>query len=64
MTRPPRPPPRPKHTPEYTRKIFYCRGCHNEIHPDIPKCLVCGTDNPRDPGATPARGVPAKTDPK
>jgi hypothetical protein len=60
VSRPPRPPPRPKHTPEYTTKIRFCRGCHNEIHPDMTKCLVCGSENPKE--GTPARGVPTKKD--
>jgi hypothetical protein len=62
-TRPPRTPPRPKHSPDFTMKILYCRGCHNEIHPDMPRCLVCGTENPREPEGTPPRGVPAKKQP-
>ena len=36
MTRPPR---------DFTQKLHFCKGCHNEIHPDMPRCIVCGTPN-------------------
>jgi hypothetical protein len=63
MTRPPRPPPRPKHTSEYTAKIRLCRGCHNEIHAAVTKCLVCGTDNPPAPASAAAHDFPSKKNP-
>ena len=37
------PPKRPER--EFTQKIRYCKGCHNEIHADVQRCLVCGTRN-------------------
>ena len=64
-----RPPP-PKRPPErdFTQKIRYCKGCHNEIHRDVPRCLVCGTPNvatgnypamaPPEPPASPAAPSP------
>jgi len=30
---------------EFTQKIRICKGCHNEIHPELPRCIVCGTPN-------------------
>ena len=52
-----RPPPRRPPEREFTQKIRYCKGCHNEIHPDVPRCLVCGTRN------VPTDQLPAMEDP-
>jgi hypothetical protein len=39
---------------DFTTKLYFCKGCHTEIHPDIERCLVCGTMNA---AATPPSGT-------
>ena len=40
-----------------TDKLRYCKGCNNEIHPDMDRCIVCGTPNPNFLGRERAGGV-------